>query len=103
MTQRIVYYNSLRHGEVLKQNCLISQGIEFLPAELTILFQAFGDAGDRRCPVLPWADLLFEIKTVRAGQDSGEGIELRFELLAFEMLKKVPEGIHELIRNSSGA
>lgn len=54
-------------------------------------------------PSLPWADLLFEIKTVRAGQDSGESIELRFELLAFDMLKKVPEGIHELIRNSSGA
>lgn len=28
-------------------------------------------------------------------------MKLRFELLAFEMLKKVPEGMHELIRNRS--
>lgn len=28
-------------------------------------------------------------------------MRLRFELLAFEMLKKVPGGMHELIRNSS--
>lgn len=26
-------------------------------------------------------------------------MKLRFELLAFEMLRKVPEGMHELIRH----
>jgi hypothetical protein len=30
-------------------------------------------------------------------------MELRFELLDLEMLKRVAEGMHELIRNSSGA
>lgn len=51
VTQRTVYYNSLRNGEVLKQE--LFNKLEFLPAEFPDLIQAFGNEGDGRAPVLP--------------------------------------------------